>query len=505
MTQLSEVVSTTTSQGEPPRKHCWECLRRRLVCDSTRPVCKRCCDNSIVCPGYDEKQPLRWVKPGRVTARTRRQRQKVDNSSCVDSSTSKNDSENENLESKFGMLSIFGAMQAKALDKILQFDITSENFAALQASYHCKYNSRVKLPTSAAYSMLPMPLKCLFILTAMGYAFYRLPQNTEKQVLARAHSALAYWTGQVLQTLNEDIADEKTRASDGTMTSVIMLMFADQQLQPSCRWRFHFNGFMKMVKLRGGVEKLWRDTPNLRIGILSVTVMEAFANTTSPSGDQLSDFTHPKYMEFIKSVWKDRLIPIYIGSICPPQLFFDIIHVNHLRALATPSRAFTDDTPTTIDAQTILDRMLSFSPEALAEANGNVRTHDRWLLMGRIHQSAAVLYCILSLQYMYLLPQTKGLERALNTHYDRLLLGLKEALPNSNFKNCLLWPLVVAGTRAASGTAFERAFIADQLSDSVQYIGSSMPIFARRTLETFWESGKKGWDECWDQPYIFIT
>jgi hypothetical protein len=59
---------------QPPRKHCWECLRRRLVCDSTRPSCRRCCATGTPCPGYDEAtrpsgRPIRWLEPGRVTSR----------------------------------------------------------------------------------------------------------------------------------------------------------------------------------------------------------------------------------------------------------------------------------------------------------------------------------------------------------------------------------------------------------------------------------------------------
>ncbi|RWQ97118.1 hypothetical protein C8Q69DRAFT_462389 [Paecilomyces variotii] len=62
-----------TSQIEKDRKrHCWECLRRRLVCDSTRPVCNRCSIRGLVCLGYDNVKPLTFLAPGRVTSRNRR-------------------------------------------------------------------------------------------------------------------------------------------------------------------------------------------------------------------------------------------------------------------------------------------------------------------------------------------------------------------------------------------------------------------------------------------------
>ncbi|EAL86331.1 C6 finger domain protein, putative [Aspergillus fumigatus Af293] len=48
-------------------RHCWECLRRSLVCDFIRPQCKRCSTSGIVCPGYEDKAPfrLKWLPPGR--------------------------------------------------------------------------------------------------------------------------------------------------------------------------------------------------------------------------------------------------------------------------------------------------------------------------------------------------------------------------------------------------------------------------------------------------------
>lgn len=58
---------------EDRKRHCWECLRRRLVCDFTRPACTRCSTAGTVCPGYNDAEPprLRWLTPGRVVSRNR--------------------------------------------------------------------------------------------------------------------------------------------------------------------------------------------------------------------------------------------------------------------------------------------------------------------------------------------------------------------------------------------------------------------------------------------------
>lgn len=62
----------STTHPSSDQKSCWECARRRLVCDETHPTCRKCSDAGIVCPGYSNAKPLRWLAPGRVNARIRR-------------------------------------------------------------------------------------------------------------------------------------------------------------------------------------------------------------------------------------------------------------------------------------------------------------------------------------------------------------------------------------------------------------------------------------------------
>jgi hypothetical protein len=56
------------------RQQCWECRRRRLVCDGTQPVCTKCRAARIVCPGYADKKPLTWLAPGQVMSRNRKKK-----------------------------------------------------------------------------------------------------------------------------------------------------------------------------------------------------------------------------------------------------------------------------------------------------------------------------------------------------------------------------------------------------------------------------------------------
>jgi hypothetical protein len=61
-----------TKTAQKASRQCWECLKRRLVCDFTLPHCNKCLKAGRQCSGYDEKKPLQWVEPGQALSRKRR-------------------------------------------------------------------------------------------------------------------------------------------------------------------------------------------------------------------------------------------------------------------------------------------------------------------------------------------------------------------------------------------------------------------------------------------------
>lgn len=54
------------------RKRCWDCVRRRLVCDLGRPACNRCQTAGFTCSGYGDKKPVQFLAPGVVLSRPRK-------------------------------------------------------------------------------------------------------------------------------------------------------------------------------------------------------------------------------------------------------------------------------------------------------------------------------------------------------------------------------------------------------------------------------------------------
>lgn len=115
---------------------CWECRRRRLVCDGTQPVCTKCRAARIVCPGYADKKPLTWLAPGQVVSRTRKRkpaRKAGDNSQDGHPPTTKAAKSLDESESG----SQLDSSQASALHLPGPFDLPTETYEVFEAEAYC--------------------------------------------------------------------------------------------------------------------------------------------------------------------------------------------------------------------------------------------------------------------------------------------------------------------------------------------------------------------------------
>ena len=143
------------------RPHCWECRRRRLVCDGAQPVCTKCRSARIVCPGYADKKPLTWLAPGQVMSRTRRKKapglRKAANSGkkqqakgpesrnpkswSPDTSTSLTGSDSSSSEDPIESLKNEWAARAR-----LPVEIRPEIFDMFEAILYCTYLVYLRVP-----------------------------------------------------------------------------------------------------------------------------------------------------------------------------------------------------------------------------------------------------------------------------------------------------------------------------------------------------------------------
>ncbi|TGO65840.1 hypothetical protein BOTNAR_0074g00130 [Botryotinia narcissicola] len=114
--------------NEGRKRHCWECLHRCLVCDFTKPACKRCSASDIVCPGYSDVKParLRWLEPGKVKFRPKSLK------ALKSSKVSKDNDLQKTITKK-----AIGSVSNYAM--ILPAEIFIEPGALIQAVEYCKF------------------------------------------------------------------------------------------------------------------------------------------------------------------------------------------------------------------------------------------------------------------------------------------------------------------------------------------------------------------------------
>jgi hypothetical protein len=147
--------------------------------------------------------------------------------------------------------------------------------------------------------------------------------------------------------------------------------------------------------------------------------------------------------------------------------------------------------------------MQDFSPEEFAESTPGSK--EDWTLLEHIYRTATILYCIASLQSVSVLPLTPFSRGSRITNARMLQNNLSEAMTHLKFRIFLVWPMVVLGVEAVKGGAEMRGFVQNQLSELSYYMGTNVPLQAKKVLQKFWGSGQTRWDACFDKPYSFAT
>lgn len=117
--------------GGQGKRHCWECRRRCLVCDSGEPGCKRCLTSGMSCPGYGDVKPtrLKWMAPGRVVSRDQKHKKTLRH---------KNQDDNEEITADL-IRHITSAEQYTRMI-IPQLEMNDEVQVIVQALEYCKFS-----------------------------------------------------------------------------------------------------------------------------------------------------------------------------------------------------------------------------------------------------------------------------------------------------------------------------------------------------------------------------
>ncbi|ORY63268.1 fungal-specific transcription factor domain-containing protein [Pseudomassariella vexata] len=476
---------TTDSQQTGEKRQCWECQRRRLVCDSTRPICTKCSASGVVCPGYDDKRPLRWLAPGKVKSRTRRKKSPA--AMEMRKTTDHLKVTVHRIAEDPHRVVVPGSFIGKEYEAVLEatsyynFCIYPENVAS-----QLKPNPFFVAFPEAAIPRLPPSVSHALVCLLLGHRIRRLPISANVGSLVKRHD---YHRGLAIRALNEDIGDEERRMKDATISGVMMLLASELMEANATKWQDHVNGAMTLVALRGGHSQLLRSPggPKLQMVLVYFIIIGVIGNTTSPMSNQVP---HMHLIDLITKLYGEVHYPTFP---CPPSLFLDIIRINHLRSWGSVELP-AEPTAAALD---LLQHINSFSPEKWAESN--LSYQEEWLLIGRIYQSAVALYCIATLP---ITPdaQTKGIRASCSRRLSQLL---EKCVSCSMTKRYVLWPIIVAGFDAVHNGSSVQTQIAEWLEVMSRDIGSGLPLCGKAVLESFWSSGKTEWDECFHGMYVF--
>ncbi|KZL85846.1 c6 zinc finger domain-containing protein [Colletotrichum incanum] len=484
------------------RRQCWECQRRRLVCDSARPVCSKCKISGVVCPGYEDRKPLTWLAPNKIKTRTwKRKSPPTDKSDANRRSPQDEQVEVAKLVSEKQLVHIFPGFEfrTETCDIIEATLYWNEQVYPSMVSTQLSQSPWV-IPVSYIHYMQPS-IQHALVAMAIEHRMARISHMRNDPFVAEVRSRACQHRSTAVQALNKDIQDERTRISDFTLSSVIVFLYGDLMASMTAsNWRFHLNGFAALVSLRGGWEDLCRKTPHLKILVLFCKIIENFANTTSPADDQMSPVSNFELKDLISDAFETGYYPFLP---CPGDLFIDIIHVNRLRFLAARQGDKIITGSIESEAEDLLTKITDFSPEAWSETKDESR--EEHLMMAQVYQSAVVLFAISSLQSAGAVSLSAGWTAVKKIHSCRLLSLLEKSAASPVLKSCTAWPMIVAGFEAKSASPTIRAFILGRMEEESRELGVYLPLAAKEVLERFYSSSGNRWDDCFDSPRALIT
>ncbi|UQC81696.1 uncharacterized protein CLUP02_07182 [Colletotrichum lupini] len=431
----------------PGKRRCWECQRRRLVCDSVKPVCNKCRASGIVCPGYDDRKPLTWLAPGKITCRTRRKGRVADKDTATKKTIKikpKLDSRGEiedtealtRSRNKYGGELVFhSALRTDICDVFEAVQYFNDVFYPYTKSGHP--------PTSNVF-IAEIPLKVVKYLP-----------------ISIAHN----------------------------LVGIINACITPQ-------WRQHVDGLLAILACRGGARGWAMSEPYRQALLLSFMIVMTSANTTSPPDNQVTMCDQQEFVNLIQEIYPLGLHP-HIP--CPMPLFLEISRINHLRAEV--SKKSMDKSTANSVAEDIVARIESFDG---TDCDSFYEDRDHRDLIAAIFHSAVAVFCISSLQSVGALPRVHRLTMLRTMHGNRLYSLMEETRKHPQLKKSVQWPLVVAGIEA-SVRVDKRRLVAELYLEQAKDIATPLPLHAKNVMRTFWDGDATHWDACFDQPYAFVS
>ncbi|VUC27311.1 unnamed protein product [Clonostachys rosea] len=506
----------------PSPKSCWQCAKRRLVCDLGKPGCKKCATHGVECPGYETK-PLQWMQPGQTRSKGARKTERLRSSRRPVSQSAKDKptilrsgrttpecSLPPKCSDREEALAVHPMVTDKSTFGLLIQALNYHNINIspdLVATGDPSLNNPFMVAAGFA-SVIPPVIAEVIICTALGHRMVQSVQSLEADRNAMAVK-LRRRRGAAIRAVAKDLSHQEAQWHDRTLISVVLLLLSEHSLSPS--WWQHLDGAYSLIDLRGGLPNLIGSMPRQRHWFRYFFHIDVFGATTAPCVDARRVQQQLSVVGHLKTLYGDGLLT---STPCPPELVSCIIFTNYIRS--QPSNCFIS----LEDSYWPLQQILAFDPEAWASSlslhklqGSDPEDQHRqlprswsWARIGRIYQSAVALYCVESLGP----PPELGHCDIRSAHREILLQELRQLTNGSRnqLRKLVIWPMVIAGLVLDSNDQLSQDFVTKELTWLSATLGTAAPLIARGLLRELWHSSAysrhgRTWEDLFDRPYVF--
>ncbi|KFG78744.1 C6 zinc finger domain protein [Metarhizium anisopliae] len=444
----------------PDAKQCWECRKRRLVCDFERPACIKCRDRGVQCPGYDHK-PLRWVAPGETRSKKRKAQQR-----SVD-----------------------------YYNRVISPDLLATNQRASDNPFF--------VPPAAAAYILPAVAE-IVVSTALGHRILQSRQCSTSDRVALA-TKLQHHRGLAIRLMADVLATDGMRTSDEMLACVLVFLFAEFR---------HLFRYFTIIDVFGATT-----SPPLDVGRAhrQLDVLPVLP-TLYRDGLQTCVPCPPELLGHV------ILVNHFRAQFCGPAAEQKKNHLfaaagETLQKICDFSvHQWVDDT--VLPSLLMDDAEKARQHASLASSQTKARRWI-WLALTSAFKSAIALYCISTVfdGRTYESGDNGMACNALTScsdirmfHVETLRTNLQTVASDEGgqLRKFTIWLLVVLGVVTDPSDETCKRFITGELKWISGHVGISSPLIAIGVLEKIWQISctrvdKKGvgWDGLFEKPYIF--
>ncbi|KAL7934408.1 hypothetical protein V8C35DRAFT_41657 [Trichoderma chlorosporum] len=300
--------------------------------------------------------------------------------------------------------------------------------------------------------------------------------------------------GKSIRALNDEIQRSYPGNVFNIFSSMAYLMSAEVLVSNSLSWRLHADGYLMLIKHCGGLKKLM-DSSTTPLLMQSFVIGITVFNTTSPSHSQMVDACNFD-VDDVMALYEMGSTPLFY---CPAQLFREIFLINRLRLEAAASEGSAE-----VSLCEILQRIDMYSIPIMKEPLDEAKV-NALLFISLLFKASVAVFAALTLPCTSKCSPSKScadLQKFHRANLFHLLDTTAEFLP---LLDHILWPVVVAGTAAATGTVENQMLVEMYLLNGVRdpFTGGCTGA-ALATMRRFWASGKTEWDDCFDQPHAWM-